>query len=163
MNAPFPSPEPQAPAPLAGGAILTHRGVVYPWQCDHVGHMNVMWYTGKFDEANWSMIAALGVTPAFLRESGRGMAAVEQTITYKRELFAGDLIEVTSRVLEMRKKAVRFRHEMRDAITGELAATSEITAVHLDKAAHKACAFPAELKARGEAMASQSQAVILEG
>lgn len=24
--------------------ILTHRGVVYPWQCDHMGHLNVMWY-----------------------------------------------------------------------------------------------------------------------
>jgi hypothetical protein len=24
--------------------ILTYRGVVYPWQCDHMGHMNVMWY-----------------------------------------------------------------------------------------------------------------------
>jgi acyl-CoA thioester hydrolase len=30
---------------------LTYRGTVYPWQCDHIGHMNVMWYVGKFDEA----------------------------------------------------------------------------------------------------------------
>jgi acyl-CoA thioester hydrolase len=22
----------------------TYRGTVYPWQCDHVGHMNIMWY-----------------------------------------------------------------------------------------------------------------------
>ena len=29
----------------------TYRGTVYPWQCDHVGHMNIMWYVGKFDEA----------------------------------------------------------------------------------------------------------------
>ncbi len=21
----------------------TYRGTVYPWQCDHVGHMNIMW------------------------------------------------------------------------------------------------------------------------
>lgn len=32
----------------------TYRGTVYPWQCDHVGHMNIMWYVGKFDEANWN-------------------------------------------------------------------------------------------------------------
>src|SRR5215470_11750022 len=31
--------------------LITARSVVYPWQCDHMGHMNVMWYTGKFDEA----------------------------------------------------------------------------------------------------------------
>ena len=32
-------------------SLLTYRGTVYPWHCDHVGHMNVMWYVGKFDEA----------------------------------------------------------------------------------------------------------------
>ena len=32
---------------------VTYRGVVYPWDCDHMGHMNVMRYVGKFDEATW--------------------------------------------------------------------------------------------------------------
>jgi acyl-CoA thioesterase FadM len=32
----------------------TYRGTVYPWHCDHIGHMNVMWYVGKFDEATWN-------------------------------------------------------------------------------------------------------------
>jgi hypothetical protein len=57
----------------------TYRGTVYPWQCDHVGHMNIMWYVGKFDEANWNLFARLGLTPSYLRASGRGMAAVQQT------------------------------------------------------------------------------------
>jgi len=30
---------------------VTYRGTVYPWHCDHVGHLNRMWYAGKFDEA----------------------------------------------------------------------------------------------------------------
>jgi len=25
---------------------VTYRGTVYPWHCDHIGHMNVMWYSG---------------------------------------------------------------------------------------------------------------------
>jgi len=25
-------------------AILSYKGTVYPWHCDHMGHMNVMWY-----------------------------------------------------------------------------------------------------------------------
>lgn len=58
----------------------TYRGTVYPWHCDHIGHMNVMWYVGKFDEANWNMFARIGLTPTYLRESGCGMAAVQQTI-----------------------------------------------------------------------------------
>jgi acyl-CoA thioester hydrolase len=124
-------------------AEATYRGTVYPWQCDHVGHMNIMWYAGKFDEANWNFFASLGLTPTYLRESGRGMAGVQQNISYKRELFAGDIVEVQSRLLEIRDKSIRFLHEMRNAETGEIAAICEITAVHLDREAHKSMPFPA--------------------
>ena len=30
--------------------IETYRGVVYPNQLDHMDHMNVQWYTSRFDE-----------------------------------------------------------------------------------------------------------------
>ena len=116
----------------------TYRGTVYPWQCDHVGHMNIMWYVGKFDEANWNLFARLGLTPTYLRESGRGMAGVQQNIAYKRELF---IVEVKSRLLELRERSIRFLHEMRNAETGQIAATCEITAVHLDRQAHKSAPF----------------------
>ena len=119
----------------------TYRGTVYPWHCDHNGHMNIMWYVGKFDEANWNFFARLGLTPAYLRESGRGMAAVQQNITYKRELLAGDIVEVRSFLLELRDKSIRFRHEMRNAETGELAAICEITGVHLDRRERRAVSF----------------------
>ena len=121
----------------------TYRGTVYPWQCDHVGHMNIMWYVGKFDEANWNLFARLGLTPSYLRESGRGMAAVQQTVTYKRELLAGDIVEVKSRLLEIRDKSIRFMHEMRNAETGEIAATCEFVGVHMDRQARKSTAVRA--------------------
>ena len=50
------------------------------------------------------------------------MAAVQQNISYKRELLAGDIVEVTSRLLEIRDKSIRFLHEMRNAETREIAA-----------------------------------------
>ena len=125
----------------------TYRGAVYPWQCDHVGHMNIMWYVGKFDEANWNMFARLGLTPSYLRQSGRGMAGVQQNISYKRELFAGDIVEIRSRLLELREKSIRFVHEMRNAETGEVAATCELTAVHLDRQAHKSIPFEDSVRA----------------
>jgi acyl-CoA thioester hydrolase len=128
-------------------AEATYRGTVYPWHCDHIGHMNVMWYVGKFDEANWNLIARIGLTPTYLRQSGRGMAAVQQNISYKRELLAGDIIEIASCVLEVGNKSVRFLHEMRNAETGELAATCEITGVHMDRQARKSAAFPEEVRA----------------
>jgi acyl-CoA thioester hydrolase len=122
-------------------AEATYRGTVYPWHCDHVGHMNVMWYVGKFDEATWNFFARFGLTPAYLRESGRGMAAVQQNISYKQELLAGDIVEIRSFLLEMRDKSIHFVHEMRNAETGEVAATCELTGVHVDRKVRKSVAF----------------------
>src|SRR6188472_1394767 len=94
---------------------FTYRGVVYPWHCDHMGHMNVMWYTGKFDEATWHLFNKIGITPSYLRENKRGMVAVQQDTRYKQELLAGDLITIWSGILEIREKVIRFYHEMRNA------------------------------------------------
>jgi acyl-CoA thioester hydrolase len=126
--------------------LLTYKGTVYPWHCDEMGHMNVMWYVGKFDEGTRHFFHALGLTPQFLRTNNRGMAAVEQTIQYKRELLAGDIVTVHSVLHEIKDKVLRFTHEMRKADTDEVAAVTILTAVHLDKAARRACAFPAEVR-----------------
>jgi acyl-CoA thioester hydrolase len=133
-------------------ARLTYRGTVYPWHCDHMGHMNVMWYVGKFDEATWHLFGALGLTPAFQQENGRGMAAVEQSIAYRRELHAGDIVSVYSRILDIEDKSIRFEHEMRKDDTGEVAATTVLTALHLDTAARTACSLPQDIRQRAGAL-----------
>ena len=98
--------------------LLTYKGAVYPWHCDHMGHMNVMHYVGKFDQATWHLFHEIGLTPTFLRENERGMAAVEQNIQYKRELLVGDIVAVYSVLNEMKERVIRFTHEMRKADTG---------------------------------------------
>ena len=132
--------------------IETYRGAIYPWHCDHMGHMNVMWYVGKFDEATWNLFAALGVTTAFLKENRRGMAAVQQNITYKRELYAGETVLVRSAFLEVREKLARFVHEMRNAVTDELSAVCVLTGVHIDAQTRKSCPFPADIVERGRGL-----------
>src|SRR5947199_6240966 len=126
--------------------LPTYKGTVFPWHCDEMGHMNVMWYVGKFDEGTRHFFHALGLTPQFLRANNRGMAAVEQTIEYKRELLAGDIVTVHSTLLDIKDKSVRFSHEMRKADTDEIAATTTLTGVHVDTIARRACAFPAEVR-----------------
>lgn len=139
-----------------GKLLLSARGVVYPWQCDQMGHMNVMWYTGKFDEATWHILNEIGITPEYMREQKRGMAAVHQETNYKRELLAGDLITIHSGVLEIREKVIRFHHEMRNAGTNEIAATTILTGVHLDSVARKSCAFPAVILEKARQLITQS-------
>ena len=132
--------------------IETYRGAVYPWHCDHMGHMNVMWYVGKFDEATWNLFSMIGVTPAFLRDNQRAMGAVQQNITYKRELLSGDVVAVRSGILEMREKVAKFVHEMRHAQTGEVSAVCVLTAVHMDSKARKSMTFPAEVIGHAKAL-----------
>jgi acyl-CoA thioester hydrolase len=95
------------------------------------------------DEASHNRFASVGVTGAYMRETG--------AIAYKREVLAGDVVEVHSRVLEVREKVIRFEHEMRFAVTGEVCATCEQTVVHIDAATRKARPFPDAVRAAAEA------------
>jgi acyl-CoA thioester hydrolase len=112
--------------------------------------MNVMWYVGKFDEATWQMFAAIGVTPAYMRDNQRGVAAVRQNISYRRELLAGDLITIHTGILEIAPKTIRFYHEMRNDGTGTIAATTVISGVHMDAKIRKVCPFPNEVIERAQ-------------
>jgi acyl-CoA thioester hydrolase len=130
------------------GSIVTYRGTVYPWHCDHMGHMNVMWYVGKFDEATWHLLASIGLTATRLRQDGIGMAAVEQRIEYKRELLAGDLLTIQSSIQEVRDKIVVFTHEMMKNETGELAARTVLTGICMDTSTRRARPLPADIRDR---------------
>jgi acyl-CoA thioester hydrolase len=128
--------------------IVTYRGTVYPWHCDQMGHMNVMWYVGKFDEATWQLLGSIGLSQTRMRNDGMGMAAVEQHIEYKRELFAGDLVTIRSSIQEIREKAILFVHEMTNQQTQELAARTLLTGVCIDTTTRKARALPADVRER---------------
>lgn len=135
--------------------LLTHRGVVYPWECDHMGHLNVMNYVSKFDEATWQMFAAIGLGPAYLRQHERGIAAVRQEIAYRREMLPGDLLSIRTAILEIRPLRIRFYHEMLNDESGEVAAATVITGVLLNAATRKPVPFPEETVARGRELVVQ--------
>lgn len=120
---------------------ITYKGAIFPWHCDHMGHMNVMWYVSKFDEATWHQFASIGITPNYLRENNLGMAAVDMHVQYKAELLAGDLIYIRTHWLEIKEKSIKFRHEMFNSETETIAATCDIIAVHTNLELRKAHAF----------------------
>jgi acyl-CoA thioester hydrolase len=115
--------------------------------------MNVSWYVAKFDEATWQLFSAIGLTPSRLRTESMGMAGVEQHIEYKRELYPGDVVTVSSTILEVKEKAIRFAHEMKNDETGEVAARTVLVAVHLDKVTRRARALPSDVRDRANSMA----------
>jgi len=128
--------------------ILTYLGTIYPWHCDHMGHMNVMWYVGKFDEATWQLFAMMGLPASRLRQEGIGLVAVEQRIEYKRELLAGDTISIRSGFQEVREKVALFFHEMINQETQEIAARTFLTGVCIDLKTRRARPLPTDIRER---------------
>jgi acyl-CoA thioester hydrolase len=141
--------------------MITYRGTVYPWQCDHMGHMNVMWYTGKFDEAVWQLLASLGLTASRFRAEALAMAAVEQHVAYKRELHAGDAITVRSRVADVNDKAIRIAHEMTHDESGDIAATCVVVGVLLDATTRRARSLPADVRERALFSAHEEASAVI--
>jgi len=120
-----------------------------------MGHMNVMWYSGKFDEASWQFLSKLGLSRAYFREYGAGMAAVEQNIKYQCELHAGDIVSIRSRVMEIKEKSIRILHQMTNDESGIVAAVSEIVGVYFDTKIRKARALPHSVRERALAFMAE--------
>jgi len=138
---------------------VTYRGAVHLHHLDHMGHMNVQHYVGMFDHATWILLAELGLTAEWFRDQNRGMAALEQNIQYKRELRAGDVIEIRSGVLELGNKTMRITHEMRHFTGGWVAARTTILATYFDTIARKSTPLPDLVREKAQTlMAEESQA-----
>ena len=112
-----------------------------------MGHMNVMWYVQKFDEATWQLLAAVGLSGKRMRDEASGMAAVEQHIEYRRELRAGDTVTVRSHVLEMT-----------DDQTGTIAAVTTLVGVHIDAVGRRARPLPPDVREKALALVGKPAA-----
>ena len=88
------------------------------------------------------------MTPSLLRSGALHLAAVQQNISYRKELYPGDTVAVRTGVLEMRDKVLRFRHELYNTETGDLCSVCEFTVVCLDPESRKSQRFPDAVAAR---------------
>lgn len=70
---------------------VTVRG----YETDVQGHLNQAVYLNYAEHARWALLHAAGISQTGLTSKGVGPVALETTIRYKRELLAGDEVEVT--------------------------------------------------------------------
>ncbi|WP_329333066.1 acyl-CoA thioesterase [Streptomyces sp. NBC_00663] len=101
---------------------VTVRG----YETDVQGHLNQSVYINYAEHARWSLLRAAGITQAGLIGSGVGPVALETTIRYRRELLAGDEVEVSCGFEWGEGKTFRIAQTIRKK-DGTVAA--EITAV----------------------------------
>ncbi|MFI0962798.1 acyl-CoA thioesterase [Streptomyces sp. NPDC021080] len=101
---------------------VTVRG----YETDTQGHLNQSVYLQYAEHARWSMLQAAGISQTELLARGVGPVALEATIRYRRELRAGDEVEVTCAFLWGEGKTFRVEQTIRKT-DGTVAA--EITGV----------------------------------
>lgn len=142
--------------------IETYRGFVYPSAIDHVGHMNVQFYTARFDEASWHFLAQLGLTPGFLKRHGRAAVAVDQRTQYKREVLAGSLLHITTELVTLGRTSMRVMHRMFDSETGEEVAVSELVGVYFDTECRAATPLPQSVHRRAADMRTANTHILVE-
>jgi acyl-CoA thioester hydrolase len=102
------------------------RVTVRGYETDTQGHLNQSVYLNYAEHARWSLLQAAGISQARLVGQGVGPVALETTIGFRRELLAGDEVDVTCAFEWGDGKTFRIHQEIRKT-DGTLAA--EITAV----------------------------------
>lgn len=132
------------------GWVETGRNVVYPWLCDHLGHMNVKNYVGFFDIGAFHLMSILGVRSGDMHETGETMVDAQHTIKYLVEQPAGSLVKIESAIIKIGTKSMTCMHKMTNTETGDVAATMEVVLVYFDLKTRKSKAIPDDFRKRLE-------------
>jgi acyl-CoA thioester hydrolase len=129
-------------------APVETRLTVLPEWVDYNGHMNVAYYVLAFDRATDTLYDALRIGGGYVAQRQHSLFTLSMNVDYLREVFAGDEILITSRMLDHDHKRVHYFHEMHHAGEGWLAATNECVAIHVDMAQRRSAPFDDAAAAR---------------
>ena len=81
--------------------IETYRGTVYRWEVDNFDHFTVAYYFARFEDATLSLLHALGLDADALGHRAR-LRHAESRVRYLRELRMGDILHISSGVIDGR-------------------------------------------------------------
>ena len=130
------------------------RRVERAW-IDYNGHMNMAFYNLVFDQALDSVFDRLGIGADYVRSRHASLFTAEVHVHYLDELTLDDPIRVTFQLLDWDDKRLHYYEEMYHGETGNLAATSEQLALHVDMRTRRATPFPDDVMTRLEELMAQ--------
>jgi acyl-CoA thioester hydrolase len=141
-------------------APVETRLEILPDWTDLNGHMNVAYYVLAFDRATDALYERLGIGWSSL-EQGRSLFTLAMNVDYLHEVFAGEMVRISSRVIDCDTKRLHYWHEMTRELDGTIAATNEIVVLNVGMATRKSEPFPAEIADRLAAMRAAHSALPL--
>ena len=112
--------------------LVIHRETVPPEWIDYNGHMNVAYYVLAFDHATDSLFDHIGLDEAYRARHKVSSFAMENHITYLRELHEGDPLRFEIQLLDLDEKRFHYINCMYHDTENFLAATAEWLSIHVD-------------------------------
>lgn len=134
------------------GFLETARDSIKPREVDTLGQAAFPAYIHRFSAANAHLLAAFGMTPAYMKAERRGFSTFEFSLRFRGALRAGDLVRVRSGLRHVGNSSIRLLHRMGNVRTGEEVAILEQSGVHLDMQARRPTALPDSLRERAKAI-----------
>ena len=136
---------------------LIYTGVVHPWLCDAMGHFTTRHYVAMFDDASYRLLfEACGFAGSIGDFEGIGWVDAKQSYEYQAEQHAGALIEIHGAIQKLGNSSITTRYEMRNAASGECAATHDSVSIMFDLNARKSLRIPDWARERIEKSACYS-------
>jgi len=135
--------------------LETGMGSVQGWECDTFGHMNVQFYLARIGDSLPALTLALGLGPHQCRALGAELVPVDQHIRFLKELRPNQPFTIFGGVLASDGDRLRFYQEMRNTLTGDVAASFITVAALVDAARRSPLALPEAVRSRAAALAEE--------
>jgi acyl-CoA thioester hydrolase len=140
------------------GFVEGARDVVRPAEVNALGEAGLAHYIHRFSASGGHLMAAFGMTPAYMRDALRGLSTFEFQLAITGPLRPGDLVRVQSALVHVGTSSLRLHHRMANARTGQPLATLEQFGVHLDREARRPAPLPDTLRAKAQALLAPTAA-----
>ncbi|GAB3991112.1 thioesterase family protein [Nocardioides marmoraquaticus] len=124
---------------------------------DTNGHLNVRHYLGTFDDAEWTLFEDLGL--AADGAGGGNVFALEQYLTYRREVLVGAEVSVHLRVVGRDERMLHLVTYLLDHGERRVAASLEGLEAYVDHGTRRMAAFPDDVAAALNRWASEHAAL----
>jgi acyl-CoA thioester hydrolase len=137
----------------AQGWITSGRDRARPAELDSNGHLGLAGYVHRSSIGCIQLLAAMGLSPDYLRENRRGFSTFEVALRLEAPgPVAGDALTVTSGLLQLGNSSVRMIHRVSEANTGRRVATLRQSGVHFDLESRRSMPIPSDLRAKAESL-----------
>ncbi|MDH3239431.1 MAG: acyl-CoA thioesterase [Alphaproteobacteria bacterium] len=125
-----------------GQWMETNRAVVFPAQCDHLGHMNVRYYAHVFDDASFHAWASIGITFDAMYAQDAVTVVAHTATDFIQEVKAGSLLKVETAFVKLGTKSTTYRQRLVNAETGTLHARQQVVEVFFNLKTRQSVAMP---------------------